>query len=829
MKPFRFDDSFRINDLIHRSEADLACEHLLRGRHVAVLGSRGIGKTSLLRLVGAQMKEHDFREVYLDLSQANDARELAGALQDPPENKTAGGRTLFLLDEASEATELAESSLGRALRSRAPHLRVVFASADAIAAKRLAAQDAGASVEMIQLSMLEHDPLRIFLVERFQHLGEDVTPVVDDLIELSGGHPQRSLLLASRLFDALHTGQNVEEAWVDARDQVFEELSGTFQTAWEAHTSEIDRRVLRALASGHEALFAAATLKAFGLSKSSASRARDRLLEQGRLRHGPDGSICLADPLFGAWIKAGRKPLEPSLQQRKASQALRGAPFGDPDAARVDIKELFSDYVPLSFREDDIPDPASRWHGMMRVIVGRKGSGKTLYLRRLQAAAASQSGVYADVVSNATPSTNEIVRISHQYPAGSLIEAWSALWRAAIIRSTACQLLTVPALASSVTEFRDDLRTAYEAVGGHATVPRSIGTELKELIASFSSSRSLERHLNEPHWTDLAHWVGEALKCAPPVSFYIDSLDEEFEHAPHFWLACQKGLFYTVMRLLRDSRMGNRLHVVVGIRDLVFSSVLTSEHATRYRGSPYIQELNWNEQIIHRFLREKLRRLPADQMMNPDGDTGVASWLGQDRIVDDHGFDCDLETYIVQHTRFLPRDVILIGNELCNLILAAKSSNGEISSDEIRAVIDRSARLFGREELAIAANQITADLMPIGAVDAGYSEIYTGGPSSDITSSPYQASVKTLLAETLHPFSSDTLNREDIARLDAEFHSHFGDATDVLSVLWQHGLIGYSLDIGNKVFRESGGIEDPALPRFHDTYVLHPVLEAAIN
>jgi hypothetical protein len=30
-----------------------------------------------------------------------------------------------------------------------------------------------------------------------------------------------------------------------------------------------------------------------------------------------------------------------------------------------------------------------------------------------------------------------------------------------------------------------------------------------------------------------------------------------------YWLKCQEGLFYQVMRLLRDHKLGGRLHIVV--------------------------------------------------------------------------------------------------------------------------------------------------------------------------------------------------------------------------------------------------------------------------
>ena len=61
-----------------------------------------------------------------------------------------------------------------------------------------------------------------------------------------------------------------------------------------------------------------------------------------------------------------------------------------------------------------------------------------------------------------------------------------------------------------------------------------------------------------------------------------------------YWLKCQEGLFYQVMRMLRDHKLGGRLHVVICIRDIVMSSVYRSEHAPRYYNEPHIRVLNWD-------------------------------------------------------------------------------------------------------------------------------------------------------------------------------------------------------------------------------------------
>ena len=100
-----------------------------------------------------------------------------------------------------------------------------------------------------------------------------------------------------------------------------------------------------------------------------------------------------------------------------------------------------------------------------------------------------------------------------------------------------------------------------------------------------------------------------------PIYFYLDAVDEEFSHAPMYWLRCQEGLFYQVMRLLRDHRLGGRLHVVVCIRDIVMSSVYRSEHAPRYYNEPHIRVLTWDRGSLLYLLEHKLQRLPQLLLM----------------------------------------------------------------------------------------------------------------------------------------------------------------------------------------------------------------------
>jgi hypothetical protein len=334
------------------------------------------------------------------------------------------------------------------------------------------------------------------------------------------------------------------------------------------------------------------------------------------------------------------------------------------------------------------------------------------------------------------------------------------------------------------------------------------------------SRNALDRYLAHRQWDVLEYHIAEALPDMPPLSFYLDGLDEEFRHAPRYWLACQEGLFFEVMRELRDGQLGGRLRVVIGIRDVVFSSVLQSEHATRYRSTAHVQVLNWTGPLVRRFLEAKIERLPSDLMMKPAHHSPMTAWLGRETIRNERrGTSEDLADYLVRHTRLLPRDVVILGNELSRAVSDAKARGENLLDSQIRQAVARSASVFGHEQLAIAANQIAADLMPVQAAAHGYVDLYTGGDDHG-----YDTAVEGIVIETLRRIETDRFSTRVLESLDDSFRSAFDAQVDVPSVLWQNGVLGYINANGDPVFRETGETDDLHLSRTWKTYVLHPTV-----
>jgi hypothetical protein len=809
---------------ITRSEIDPICHALLEGRDVILSGERGLGKTTVLHMVATTLKDHGRNPTYLRLldflGSQNPEDALALLVKDA---MRAQPQAVLLIDEVDALPEGLIGPIGDAINSARRQTPTAFAGTDTSALHRIASGRTHGTENdplSVPLSRLSHADLSTCLLAELDDTGQLVEPVLDELVDLADGHPYTAKLLVYHLMQLLKEGHSVDRAWAATRDLVLRDAGESFRQLWASRTNEIDRRVLRALATGSRSLFAAGTLQEFGLTKSSASRARDRLIHAGLIRRGSDGDYRLADPLFAFWLDTGQRSDDATRLPRRIDKPVRPDPFGSPDASRAELAELHDDFVPVAFNR--LGETPSKIEARARVIVGRKGSGKTLYLRRLQEIAARDPSMYADRISANPPPTSDVMRVGEMYPAALLIEAWMSLWRAAILRSAASHLLYAAALRSHIDDCRFALDDAYQAVGGRSNLPLPVGVELRDVIFAHPARATLDRYLADPRWGVLEHYVGEALRQAPPISFYLDGLDEEFRHAPRHWLACQKGLFLQVMRQLRDPLLGARLRVVIGIRDVVYTSVLETEHATRYRATAHIQVLNWSEQLIQQFLEAKIQRLPSELLMKPALQSPVAAWLGREAIFNPvRRTNENLVAYLVRHTRLLPRDVIIIGNELSRAVGEAKAHGSEISETQIRDLVARSARVFGREQISIAANQIAADMMPAGATWFGLSEVHIG---NDEGASAYGSAVESSLLETLRQTQTDRFPAKVLRSLGEEFCRAFGEQIDVPSILWQNGILGYVAHDGSAIFREAVETEETRLPRTWETYVLHPTI-----
>jgi Protein kinase domain len=501
-------------------------------------------------------------------------------------------------------------------------------------------------------------------------------------------------------------------------------------------------------------------------------------------------------------------------------------PFGNPDGSRADIEDVISEFVDfggdpayghLATRAND---------SMVRVIVGKLGAGKTVYLRRLQDFQAHQDSVYADVPQQSLPKTEVVVKACQWFSDRVLVEKWMQIWERAIMRSLASHLLRRPELRQQVSDEQvAEIEHSYARLLDDFRRPRTIYSQVRDIINQRRTGHQLSTYLDDPLWDDLEDLLGDVIGQCRPIYFYLDGVDEEFSHAPMYWLKCQEGLFYQVMRLLRDHRLGGRLHVVVCIRDIVMSSVYRSEHAPRYYNEPHIRVLTWDRNSLLYLLSQKLRRMPPSLLMRrpASGTPTIRDWLGVNGDWPGPDGDGTIEDYLLSHTRLIPRDIISLGNELNEEVLRQKQAGQEgLPPAALQTVIRRSAKRFGDSQLAQCANQISSDLMPGNAALQNYSELFT-------STQAYISGVQEDVRSFVRMIGVDRFPRADLGALQEMADLHFERATDLASVLWQNGLLGYIDEIGRRRFYSMGDIEEFHFPPEVDTYVLHPCLVHAVG
>src|SRR5438552_16229564 len=158
-------------------------------------------------------------------------------------------------------------------------------------------------------------------------------------------------------------------------------------------------------------------------------------------------------------------------------------PCGNPDGSRADIEDLITEFVDFSGEPADGHLATRANDSMVRVIVGKLGAGKTVYLRRLQDFQAHQDSVYAGVPQQSLPKTEVVVKACQWFSDRVLVEKWMQIWERAIMRSLASHLLCRPELRQQLRdEQADELGRSYARLLDEVRRPRSIYSQVRDII-----------------------------------------------------------------------------------------------------------------------------------------------------------------------------------------------------------------------------------------------------------------------------------------------------------------------------------------------------------
>jgi hypothetical protein len=132
--------------------------------------------------------------------------------------------------------------------------------------------------------------------------GLDAGGAVDELLAFTGGHPQRTVLLAHHLYNLLDQPGEPEDLATGAIDLALAETRDAHQAVWDG-LGRVERIVLLALADG-QAPTGSRVADEHRTARSTLQDALGRLLADERnVRRDDHDRPFVLDPLFSEWLR----------------------------------------------------------------------------------------------------------------------------------------------------------------------------------------------------------------------------------------------------------------------------------------------------------------------------------------------------------------------------------------------------------------------------------------------------------------------------------------------------------------------------------------------
>lgn len=353
VSPFPYQGPLRPEEVRGRDELLDRLTAQVTARNVtALIGPRRYGKTSVLRRLASDLSE--LSTVWLDLYGASSPTDMAvaldgalanaGAITDVARAVAAGLEvnlglvkaslarparqrpdpealysalldvlveaalrtpTLLVVDEFSAiaAVPHAAAKLRTAVQHHYREIGIVFAgSAPSVMRQLFTSREEPfyGQADLVEIDRLSGTAVDEVVAGGFRTTGRAPGIAVPRILGFARGHPQRTMQTADAVWR--HTDLKAavsEDVWSAARASLRQSVADPLMRIYDAH-ADSERRVLRIVANRGSAT---GTMGAqLGLSKSSASRARQALLDQGDLLM-VEGNVVLTDPFMSDWLR----------------------------------------------------------------------------------------------------------------------------------------------------------------------------------------------------------------------------------------------------------------------------------------------------------------------------------------------------------------------------------------------------------------------------------------------------------------------------------------------------------------------------------------------
>jgi len=246
---------------------------------------------------------------------ADEARAALLDLLDLPSalHRAIGGLTVVCFDEFQDLL-VADSALDGLMRSVIQHhggaAAYVYAGSEPSLMRALFAdreRPFHGQARPLTLPPLPPGEAAGDLLALLREAGLDPGDAVDRVLGFTGGHPQRTMLLAHHLFEVLDAGAGDADPAERALDLALAETRDAHEAVWDS-LDRAERIVVLALADG-AAPTGSRVAADHRVTRSTLQRAVERLVssEQHVVR-GSTGRVALLDPLFGEWLRRRGAP-----------------------------------------------------------------------------------------------------------------------------------------------------------------------------------------------------------------------------------------------------------------------------------------------------------------------------------------------------------------------------------------------------------------------------------------------------------------------------------------------------------------------------------------
>jgi len=221
--------------------------------------------------------------------------------------ESGGFRALIALDEFQDVARIPQ--LDALLRSHIQYhgdvASYVFAGSEPGLMRQLF-EDRGrplyGSAVPLRLRRLRDEDVAGHVADRFRETGRGVGEALNPLLAAAQGHPQRSMLLAHRLWEEVPQGEEATLGhWRTAYEAALAELQPELDARWRG-LGTTEQKTIRAVIAGEGSPYRAAVLQRLDLTKAAAQKALARLAATAEIE-AVDGKQAVVDPLFAQWIE----------------------------------------------------------------------------------------------------------------------------------------------------------------------------------------------------------------------------------------------------------------------------------------------------------------------------------------------------------------------------------------------------------------------------------------------------------------------------------------------------------------------------------------------